>query len=625
MFKIQRGINLIIVLCFFIYLVIPNIVRATDYSLSFDGIDDFVEIPDSEELRPTEAISIEAWFNASAYSSSYQTIYIKGVSQSLIYLQTFNYSETFPYPSYLGEVWAWSTDLEELGEDNAQLYEIDEWHHSCITYDRVNFRMYIDGGLIYSHLDNDPLVIGTSSSTIGSWTGGIGEFFYGLIDEVMVYNRALSETEVSEHYDGVFNDETGLVGLWHFNEGQGSIAYDSSGQQNNGNISGATWSAGRNYVEPPITVDPLGPPSYRPQIEIEFPKVGNQFSEIIEIKYKATDKNDATGFPGLGLENDAVSLFYSVDGGEDWILIVEKLPPIGSYQWNVSDLSEGDFYQLRALVEDKTEERAQHILDSVTIDRTPPLFDVSVEPSFSRGENVKIKIQATEPLLEAPKVTVRQRDYRDIIVSPILGEGAFWEGEYEVISDIDGTAKISLEGRDLAGNTSNIIRSGGFFHIGINPPPTPIITSPLDNDIVDTLLISITGNIREDTKAVLILNSERVREVDPDPEGNFIIEDVELSKTFYKGLNLLQIISEDKGGNLSDPLSLSVKFNISPTLKILKPQADDVLFATSTIKIIALDENADELTFSIEISSDEGETWNEIVKNLKTIFCLGHL
>ena len=612
MSKTQQKINFLILSTLFVWLLTPSLAKATDYALSFDGIDDYIEIPDSEELRPTEAISIEAWFNVSTYSPSYQSIYVKGVNPGFIYLQTFH------HPDYPGEIWAWSTGLDELGYDNAELFEIGEWHHSCMTYDRVNFRVYVDGDLIDSNLDSDPLVIDSSSTTIGSWVGGIGEFFNGLIDEVRVYNRALSETEVSEHYDGVFNDETGLVGLWHFNEGQGNTTYDSSDQQNNGNISGATWVAGRNYVAPP-TPPPIqlsGPFSYRPQIEIESPKVGDRFSEIVEIKYKATDKNDITGSPQLGLGNDAVSLFYSDDGEENWIPIAEKLPPIGTYQWNVGDLSEGDFYQLRALVEDKIEERAQLILDSLIIDRTFPLFDVSVEPPFSRGENVTIKIQATEPLLEAPKVSVRQRDYMDIEVEA-SGEGAFWEAEYEVRSGIDGTAKISLEGRDLAGNTSNIIRAGGIFHIGINPPPTPIVTSPLDNDIVDTPFISIAGNIREDTKAVLMLNNERVREVNPDPEGNFIIEDVELSKTFYKGFNILQIISEDEGENLSEPVTLSVKFNVAPTIEIIKPQPDDVLFATTSIDILAIDENEDNLTLSIEASSNEGQDWHELVRNLK--------
>lgn len=230
-----------------------------------------------------------------------------------------------------------------------------------------------------------------------------------------------------------------------------------------------------------------------------------------------------------------------------------------------------------------------------------------------------IKIETTEILLEPPKVIVRQRNYADIGV-PVLGEDILWEGKYEVKSGFDGTAKISVEGKDLAGNTSTIIRKGGFFHIGINPPPTPIVTSPLDNDIVVTPFISVVGNVREDTKAVLLLNNERVREVDSDPEGNFVIENIELSKTFNKGVNILQIISEDRMENLSEPVSLSIKFNVLPTLKIIEPQIGDILFSTATIEIFATDENADKLIFSIEASADSGKNWQKLVQNLKKQF-----
>lgn len=40
-------------------------------------------------------------------------------------------------------------------------------------------------------------------------------------------------------------NENGLVGSWHFNEGNGTTAYDSSGKNNHGTINGATWTTGK--------------------------------------------------------------------------------------------------------------------------------------------------------------------------------------------------------------------------------------------------------------------------------------------------------------------------------------------------------------------------------------------
>jgi hypothetical protein len=42
-----------------------------------------------------------------------------------------------------------------------------------------------------------------------------------------------------------YPDRDSTVGYWHFDEGSGSIAYDSSEQGNNGTIYGATWTSGK--------------------------------------------------------------------------------------------------------------------------------------------------------------------------------------------------------------------------------------------------------------------------------------------------------------------------------------------------------------------------------------------
>jgi len=67
--------------------------------------------------------------------------------------------------------------------------------------------------------------------------------FNGLIDDVRIYNRALSETEIADLYKGNQVDSTGLVGHWNFNEGSGTTAIDVSGNNNTGTIYGATYTA----------------------------------------------------------------------------------------------------------------------------------------------------------------------------------------------------------------------------------------------------------------------------------------------------------------------------------------------------------------------------------------------
>ena len=63
------------------------------------------------------------------------------------------------------------------------------------------------------------------------------------IDEITIWDIALSEEHIQEimNGDSILN-QIGLEGYWKFNSGQGEIAYDHSGRQNHGDISGATWS-----------------------------------------------------------------------------------------------------------------------------------------------------------------------------------------------------------------------------------------------------------------------------------------------------------------------------------------------------------------------------------------------
>jgi hypothetical protein len=88
-----------------------------------------------------------------------------------------------------------------LHSDNGTT-DVDDgrWHHVAGVYDGDFVRIYVDGiqescrkiGRVTLSSNANPLIIGSA--------GGGGEFFPGLIDEVAVYSRALSPTEVYEHY-----------------------------------------------------------------------------------------------------------------------------------------------------------------------------------------------------------------------------------------------------------------------------------------------------------------------------------------------------------------------------------------------------------------------------------------
>ncbi|MGN5650694.1 LamG-like jellyroll fold domain-containing protein [Bacillus sp. Brlt_9] len=110
--------------------------------------------------------------------------------------------------------------------------------HIAASFDDNKARIYING-----NLDSEfPLSKGGFQDNhqdlhIGYETPDKPRQFQGSIDDVRIYNKALNEEQIQGNKDGNVTRD-GLVGEWLFNEGGGSTIFDTSGNGNNGYISG---------------------------------------------------------------------------------------------------------------------------------------------------------------------------------------------------------------------------------------------------------------------------------------------------------------------------------------------------------------------------------------------------
>jgi len=90
-------------------------------------------------------------------------------------------------------------------------------------------------GIKPAEQNNNPLRIGRSGSGEQYWNG--------LIDDVSIWNRALSENRIRMlMYERLGGNEFGLVGYWSFNEGKGNIVFDHSKNRRHGKIFSDTIS-----------------------------------------------------------------------------------------------------------------------------------------------------------------------------------------------------------------------------------------------------------------------------------------------------------------------------------------------------------------------------------------------
>lgn len=209
------------------------------YGLLFDGINDYVKVENSISLNP-ENISIEAKIKLNSLPDDYQMLVIQGDWETYV----FYLYDDLTYPkSVWFDIYTTENNYRSVGENN--LIDVGIWYHLVGTYDGNTSKIYFNGVE-----KNSVYATPTEAITTSIYDVGIGarpqdpqapsDFFDGIIDEVKIYNRALSPTEVKNTYDG-YKIVDGLVGYWIFDEGQGTFAYDYSGQDNTGEIIGATW------------------------------------------------------------------------------------------------------------------------------------------------------------------------------------------------------------------------------------------------------------------------------------------------------------------------------------------------------------------------------------------------
>ncbi len=119
-----------------------------------------------------------------------------------------------------------------------------QWSNILVSYksSTKTATFYVNGVLDGTAITASAIGDGGTTFYIGNdGRDGSGYAFDGLIDELRVYNRALSPAEVSKLYSYA----PGPVGYYNFEEGQGSSANDKSGNGYTGTITGSIWSSGK--------------------------------------------------------------------------------------------------------------------------------------------------------------------------------------------------------------------------------------------------------------------------------------------------------------------------------------------------------------------------------------------
>ncbi len=263
-------------------------------ALLFDGANDYVDASASSNLNITDKITVSAWIKPVGWGSGGGYGHIIAKSSDTAVTNGFSFyilndgTETNSLKFYAN---GGGITLSAVNSTN-----LNQWQYVAVTYDRTTLKLYVNGIAVNSTSETDALTLTTASALIGARISG-SYHFNGAIDDVKIWNRSLSSEEIRLEYENKikqgapdFNDPRfreqfrwkdefkrdtypginityamtaqdpfvrtmvdanatgeygpgeGVVGVWHFNEGSGTTAYDQSGYANTGTLTNMNTS-----------------------------------------------------------------------------------------------------------------------------------------------------------------------------------------------------------------------------------------------------------------------------------------------------------------------------------------------------------------------------------------------
>jgi hypothetical protein len=167
----------------------------------FNGKDSLIEISDSKSLNFDEGISIEAWIKPSGEMKNEYQILGKN-NEFMLRIERPDQGSGLSF-----FVWINGVPEPRVG---GVVIEVNKWYHVVETYDGVFLKIYINGTLM-----NQCSRVGKIDKTKNPITIGniYGHPFEGYINDIKLYNYALSQEQIVQHYMGKFKEDSRMANI----------------------------------------------------------------------------------------------------------------------------------------------------------------------------------------------------------------------------------------------------------------------------------------------------------------------------------------------------------------------------------------------------------------------------
>ena len=169
-------------------------------ALSFDGVNDLVNVPYAASLNPTSAVTLAAWVRVAASETGYEGIIWRFAGNPFPgYALVLNPNYGASCTSIAGRVGFWVGDNSSRYLCSPSGINNNSWHHIAGAYNGTTAVVYIDGVAVASGARTNGL--NQTSQALQFGQSNLSGDFLGTIDEVRIYNRALSAKEIQQLYN----------------------------------------------------------------------------------------------------------------------------------------------------------------------------------------------------------------------------------------------------------------------------------------------------------------------------------------------------------------------------------------------------------------------------------------
>jgi Concanavalin A-like lectin/glucanases superfamily len=162
-------------------------------SIVFDGVDDYVLI--GPNLTPSN-ITLNVWFSPTSTVSG----------QPIIRYRLYGYGLSIGSNNTIS-IFLWNSSSVALSLSSVSDYlSVGRVYNAAVTFGNSSLQLYINGILIgsaASTINSIYYVSDGTGLTIGRDGGGTGGFFNGKVYDFMIYNRALTPTEIQQNFNAM--------------------------------------------------------------------------------------------------------------------------------------------------------------------------------------------------------------------------------------------------------------------------------------------------------------------------------------------------------------------------------------------------------------------------------------